>query len=78
MRILQLCTYDRAGGAEKVAFDLHRAYRQQGHDARLLVRHKITNTEGVLEADAYSFTSPWAPLCAALEHWIAQRPKFRG
>jgi len=78
MRILQLSTYDRGGGAEKVAFDLHRAYREHGHDVRLLVRHKRTDVAGAVEADAYQFTSAWAPACAALERWIARRPSFRG
>lgn len=78
MRILQLCTYDQGGGAERIALDMHRAYRALGHDARLLVRHKFTATPGVVEIDAYAHTSPWAGLCAMLERQVADRPKFRG
>jgi len=78
MRILELSTYDRAGGAEKVAFDLYKAYRERGHDVRLLVRCKRTSEEGVFEVDPYQRTSPWAPACAALERWISRKPRFRG
>ena len=78
MNILQLSTYDRAGGAEKVAFDLHHAYRKLGHDARLLVRYKKTNASHVIEADPYAGTSPWAPFTEALDQHIAQQKNFRG
>lgn len=78
MRILQLCTYDRSGGAEKVALGLHKTYRECGHDARLLVRHQMEDVTGTVETDAYQFTSAWAPVCALLERWIARQPGFRG
>src|SRR5689334_640188 len=78
MNILQLSTYDRAGGAEKVAFDLHHAYRKLGHDARLLVRYKKTDASYVTEADPYAFTSPWASLTEMLDQRIADQKKFRG
>jgi glycosyltransferase involved in cell wall biosynthesis len=78
MRILLLNTYDQGGGAEKVAFDLHRAYRDLGHDARLLVRHRKTNAAGVIESDPYAHTSFWAVVCAALDRFIAGVPRFRG
>lgn len=78
MKILQLSTYDRAGGAEKVAFDLHQAYRKLGHDARLLVRYKRTDAPHVIEADPYAFTSPWASLTEALDQHIAHQKTFRG
>jgi len=35
LRILQVSTADIAGGAERVALDLHRAYLARGHEATL-------------------------------------------
>lgn len=73
-----LNTYDLAGGAEKVSFDLCRTYRQQGHDARLYVRYKRTQESFVREVDVYAQTRPWAPLCRRLETRVRARPRFRG
>jgi glycosyltransferase involved in cell wall biosynthesis len=78
VRVLLLSTYDRAGGAEKVAFDLCRSYRQQGHDARLFVRYKRTQEPFVREVDPYAQTMPWAPICRRLEAGVRVRPSFRG
>ena len=78
MKILLLSTYDRAGGAEKVALDLYRSYREGGHDVRLLVRYKRTKDDGVFEVDPYQQTLPWAPLCAALEQCVRRFSRFRG
>lgn len=78
MRILQLCTYERGGGAEKVALDLHHAYRALGHDARMLVRHSKQPTDGVYEADAYAHTAPWGKLAGKLDAWVAGQRRFRG
>ena len=78
MKILVLSTYDQAGGAEKVAFDLCRSYRQHGHEVRLYVRYKRTQEPFVLEVDPYTQTTPWAPLSRWLESRVRARPKFRG
>ncbi|MCG8347250.1 MAG: glycosyltransferase [Chloroflexales bacterium] len=73
-----LNTYDRAGGAARVAFDLFRTYQSLGHDVRMLVRHKRTSDDDVIEIDPYAYTTTWAPLCAMLEKQIMQLPRFRG
>ena len=78
MKILQLCTYDRGGGAERVAIDLHQAYLNSGHDAKLLVKFKHTMVENVVEVDTYKHTAFWSPLCAHLEHKIRRMPRFKG
>jgi glycosyltransferase involved in cell wall biosynthesis len=78
MRILQINTYDRGGGAEQVALSLHRAYRALGHDARMLVGQRRTDSEGVIEADPYLYTSRWGSAYARLERGVASRPAFRG
>jgi glycosyltransferase involved in cell wall biosynthesis len=78
MNILLLSTYDRAGGAEKVAFDLCRSYRRFGHDARLYVRYKRTEEPFVYGVDAYAHAMPWAGLCRRLEGRLRAAPTFRG
>lgn len=78
LRILQLCTYDRGGGAEKVALDLHRAYLAAGHDARLVVRHRWTDTPGVVELDAFAGVAPWGGASAALDGAVRGLGRFRG
>ena len=78
MRILQINTADKAGGAEKVALGLHRSYLALGHDARLLVKTKNTATPQVVAADLYQKTSPWNPACRKLEEMLRRLPQFRG
>jgi glycosyltransferase involved in cell wall biosynthesis len=59
MKILQLCTSDRGGGAEKVAYDLFQAYRGRGHDSHLVVGYKKTEEEGVFEIPNNFYRHPW-------------------
>ena len=49
MRILQVSTADRGGGAEAVALSLHRGLRARGHEAWLAVGYRRTAEEGVVE-----------------------------
>ena len=49
MRLLQVSTADRGGGAEAVALGLHRALRAKGNDTRLAVGWKRTAEDGVVE-----------------------------
>lgn len=48
MRILQVSTSDRGGGAEKVAYYMHRTYRAQGYPAWLAVGNKRTDDPDVV------------------------------
>ena len=49
MRILQISTADRGGGAEAVALALQRGLRVRGHEAWLAVGYRRTDEEGVVE-----------------------------
>jgi glycosyltransferase involved in cell wall biosynthesis len=48
MRILQVSTFDRAGGAEDIAYGLHRAWLERGHDSHIAVGVKRGDDPGVL------------------------------
>jgi glycosyltransferase involved in cell wall biosynthesis len=47
MRILQISQADIGGGAEKVAFDLFRAYRRRGNGSWLAVKRKVSDDPDV-------------------------------
>ncbi len=69
MRILQVNTSDRGGGAQKVALDLLAAFRRAGHDAWLAVGRRQGSAPGVLEIPDERSAPPWA----ALFHGLARR-----
>ena len=48
MRILQVSTYDKAGGAEAVAWQLFDQYRRRGHQSALAVGEKVSNHPHVI------------------------------
>jgi glycosyltransferase involved in cell wall biosynthesis len=49
VKVLQISTADRGGGAEAVALALHRRLRERGHEALLAVGFRRTQEEGVVE-----------------------------
>jgi glycosyltransferase involved in cell wall biosynthesis len=49
VKVLQISTADRSGGAEAVALSLHRGLRERGHEAVLAVGYRRTDEEGVVE-----------------------------
>lgn len=59
MKILQLSHSERAGGAEKVAYDLFHTYREYGHDSYLAVGHKKTEEEGIFPIPNDAYRNPW-------------------
>src|SRR5262245_53409267 len=59
MKILLLSHSERAGGAEKVAYDLFHAYRERGHDSYLAVGHKKTGDEGIYTIPNDAYRHPW-------------------
>jgi glycosyltransferase involved in cell wall biosynthesis len=59
MKILQLSHSERAGGAEKVAYDLFHAYRERGHDSYLAVGQKKTEEEWIFTIPNDSYRRPW-------------------
>jgi glycosyltransferase involved in cell wall biosynthesis len=51
LRIVQVSTFDVAGGAEKTAKKLHDAFRERGHASLLVVGHKISQDADIAELD---------------------------
>ena len=49
MKVLQISTADRGGGAEAVAMSLHRGLLTGGHEATLAVGYRRTDEPGVVE-----------------------------
>lgn len=62
MRILQVNTSDLGGGAQKVALDLFRAYRREGHESWLAVGQRRLAEEGVLEIPSDRNPPAWGAL----------------
>jgi glycosyltransferase involved in cell wall biosynthesis len=63
MNILQVSTADIGGGAEKVAWNLFRAYQKRGHPSWLAVGFQRSNDPGVLHIPGLPpSSSPWARL----------------
>lgn len=59
LRILQVSASDRAGGAERSAANLHRAYRALGHDSWLAVGARRTAEPHVLEIPNDRLRNAW-------------------
>ena len=78
MRILQVSPQDVGGGAEKVALDLHRAYRGRGLDARLAVRFRRTDEAGVEEIGWDGAASTWSRALGRVDRSLGRRPHFQG
>lgn len=78
MRILQFSTFDRAGGAERAALNLHQSYLALGHRSILIVRHKRTDTPDVLEYFPYENVSRPGRFIQSIDQAINQLPYFRG
>ncbi len=77
MRILQISGADLGGGAERVAWELQRAYRARGHDARLAVGHKLTADPHVLPLPNAATRNPWSRLWWSLHAYLARRDPAR-
>jgi hypothetical protein len=58
MRILQINTHDIQGGAARAAYRLHQGLRQIGADCRMLVRHKVSLEDSVLQVQKSELESP--------------------
>jgi len=52
MKILQISTCDINGGAARATYRLHRGLQEIGQDCRMLVRHKESQDDSVVLADA--------------------------
>lgn len=72
MNILQINATDIRGGAGKVGYDLHKALKKAGHNAKMLVRKKLTNDPDVISIhfDQHPY------LYKAYELWIKAVDRF--
>jgi glycosyltransferase involved in cell wall biosynthesis len=66
MRILQISTIDKAGGAEAIAWQLFQGYRRYGHNSRLAVGLKRSNDHGVLTIPNDFYRNRLAKGCIAV------------
>lgn len=70
LRVLQVNSADSAGGAEKVGFDLHKAYLERGPEAWLVVGRKQTREASVLGmSNAAAGRQSW-PIARRLARWV--------
>ena len=66
LNILQVSTFDVAGGAEKVAASLFQAYRKRGYASYLAVGQNTSTTPNVIEIPRRSESFIWSRLFWAL------------
>ena len=62
--IIQISTSDFGGGAERIAFNLFKAYKSLGHNSLLFVGEKKINDNNIFEIPNNSYRSKWA------QYWI--------
>ncbi len=67
LSIVQVCTYDKGGGAENVARGLLSAYRERGYPAMLVVGRKLGDDPDVRELSEGAPALRWARLRARLD-----------
>jgi glycosyltransferase involved in cell wall biosynthesis len=66
LRVLQVSTFDIAGGAEKVAWDLFQAYRKRGVDSWLAVGRKRSFDPNIIVLPNDKSAGIWGQFCGAL------------
>src|SRR5262245_11563282 len=60
LRILQVCTYDTIGGAERIASNLFQTYRARGYGSWLAVGHKLGIDPNVLLIPNHKRRRSWS------------------
>lgn len=73
LRILQVSSADQLGGAEKVAYDLFKAYQRRGHVAHLAVGRQTLPDANVLTFDHSAARPAWAQFWRARQLALCQR-----
>lgn len=71
--ILQVATADRAGGAERCATDLHRSFRDLGHDSWLAVGTKMESDPDTFEIPNDDQRNAWVRYWNKTRHVHAHR-----
>jgi glycosyltransferase involved in cell wall biosynthesis len=69
MRILQVSTYDKAGGAEAIAWQLFDQYRRRGHESALVVGEKTTTDPHVIDLSRAIAHQPTS--LAQVSQWLS-------
>ena len=70
LRILQVSTADRLGGAEGVAWNLFQAYKDRGHESWLAVGHKKTDDPNVFVIPNQRRPTIWGGFCKGLQEQL--------
>lgn len=78
LRILQVSTYENAGGAERVAYDLFTGYRQRGYKSYLAVGRKHSQDPDVLVIpNPEKSSTPWVRFWREMETHHVKMPYGR-
>lgn len=79
MRILQVSTYDRGGGAEAIAWQLLEEYRRRGHRATMAVGQKHGTDPDVSRISGEGEHGKWGTFCHQFAEQLLQlEGKVRG
>ena len=79
MRILQVSTYDRGGGAEAIAWQLLEEYRRRGHKATMAVGEKHGTDPDVSRISGGGEHGKWGTFCRQFaEQLLPLEGKVRG
>ncbi len=70
LKILQVSTADRGGGAERIAMNLHERYIARGHQATMSVGRKTGNDPDVIEIPNASARNTWARFWAGASYQL--------
>jgi glycosyltransferase involved in cell wall biosynthesis len=73
LNILQVSTSDILGGAEKVAWNLFKAYPRRGHNSWLAVGRKHSDDPGVLVIPSEQGRPRWTRTCHKLQDQLQRR-----
>ena len=71
MRILQVSTYDKAGGAEAIAWQLFDQYRRRGHASALVVGEKTTTDPQVIPLSRAVSDQHSSTALAQVSQWLS-------
>jgi glycosyltransferase involved in cell wall biosynthesis len=71
MRILQVSTYDKAGGAEAIAWQLFDQYRRRGHESALIVGEKTTIDPHVIPLSRAISDQHTSSSLAQVSQWLS-------
>lgn len=62
-----MSTLDIVGGAQRIAWNLHNAYRERGHHSWLIVGRKLSHDPDVLQMQDDMYCSHWTESCLSAE-----------